>query len=126
MSVSHFLQQRKRLEKEINAKVDDVCKYINPNAGPAIENEEQKPTALELYNVTQRYLAFASHGLLDESKKCSTDSLDRFERMCRIISGTLKEESPKYSYIGMAINKDKNKARSFIEHLKKLLTILGR
>ena len=31
--------------------------------------------------------------------------------------------SPKYSYISIAINKDKLKARSFIEHLKKLLVI---
>lgn len=115
--------QRKRLEKETKEKVDNIANNTIQNASGASEKKEQKPTALELYHVTQSYLAFAANTLVDESKKCSAEDLDRFERMCRIISGTLKEESPKYSYISMAINKDKYKARAFIEHLKKLLTI---
>ena len=115
--------QRTRLEKEIIGKVDNISKKVSQSVDGAGVSEEQKPTALELYHVTQSYLAFAARSLVDESKKCAAEDLDRFERMCRIISGTLKEESPKYSYISMAINKDKYKARAFIEHLKKLLTI---
>ena len=61
--------QRNLLEKEITEKVDNIAKKPSTNVCGASENEEQKPTALELYRVTQSYLAFAAHTLVDDSKK---------------------------------------------------------
>ena len=115
--------QRKRLEKETKTIVDQLANRNNELSGAATDSQESKPTAIDLYNITQRYLAFSARSLIDDDKKCDPDDLDRFERLCRIISDTLKEESPKYSFISIAINKDKSKARSFIEHLKRLLAI---
>ena len=118
--VRGFLK-RKTLEKTAIAEVDSLANKNNENTGS--ESQELKPIAIDLYNTTQQYLAFGAKSLIDDDRKCDPDDLDRFERLCRIISDTLKEESPKYSYISIAINKDKAKARSFIEHLKKLLAI---
>ena len=119
-SIVRGFLQRRNLEKETKGNVDKLAHKDLENS--ETESQELKPTAIELYNITQRYLTFSAKSLL-EDRKCDPDDLDRFERLCRVISGTLKEDSPKYSYISIAINKDKTKARSFIEHLKMLLAI---
>ena len=112
--------RRLKLEKEVKEKVDELTKSSD-NVPSADSKDDQRPTALEVYNVAKSFLSFGVKNLLSGDQKSAGENLDRFERLCRIISGTLKEESPKYSYIALAINKDKNKARAFIEHLKKLL-----
>ena len=104
--------RRINIEKEAKENVDKLTNKNSQNPHDANDFVQQKPTALELYYISQSYLAFGARSLMDATNKSVVEDLDRFERLCRIISETLKEESPKYSYISMAINKDKCKASS--------------
>lgn len=47
------------------------------------------------------------------------DSRDRLENLCRYLLASIESESPKLSYIGVALNKDNS--LSWIRHIKQLL-----
>lgn len=76
---------------------------------------------IELKSALQIYQA-ASHFLLQwkdrDSSDCSANQ-DRLERLCRYLIASLESDSPKTSYIGVALNKDHSLA--WIRHIKKLL-----
>lgn len=48
-----------------------------------------------------------------------TAHMERFERLCRYLLASLESESPKFSYIGVALNKELS--LSWIRHIKILL-----
>ncbi|KAL1381557.1 hypothetical protein pipiens_003410 [Culex pipiens pipiens] len=76
---------------------------------------------IELKSALQIYQA-ASHFLLQwkdrDSSDCSANQ-DRLERLCRYLIASLESDSPKTSYIGVALNKEHSLA--WIRHIKKLL-----
>lgn len=58
---------------------------------------ELKP-CLQVYHVICRYLVFWKEDQIDDQ--------ERLERSCRYLIATLESESPKLSYIGVALNKE--------------------
>lgn len=71
---------------------------------------ELKP-CIEVYNAACRFLS-----LFNEQSQSHTD---RLERLCRYLLASLESESPKLSYIGVALNKELS--ISWIRHIKQLL-----
>ena len=71
---------------------------------------ELKPS-IDIYNVSARFLT-----LFKESSPVYTK---RLETLCRYLLATLASESPKLSYIGVALNKELSIA--WIRHIKILL-----
>lgn len=54
-----------------------------------------------------------------KSEKDLEDDRDRIENLCRYLLSSIESESPKLSYIGVALNKDQS--LSWIRHMKQLL-----
>lgn len=75
---------------------------------------------IELKPCLQVYHA-ASHFILQWKTDSPEDSAnyERLERLCRYLTASLESDSPKTSYIGVALNKDYSLA--WIRHIKKLL-----
>lgn len=61
----------------------------------------------------------ATHYLLISRRDCDDDDRDRIENLCRYLLASIESESPKLSYIGIALNKEHS--LSWIRHMKRLL-----
>lgn len=81
-----------------------------PNSNEVIE---LKPS-LQVYQVASHYLLIS----WKSEKECERDR-ERLENFCRYLLATIESESPKLSYIGVALNKDHS--LSWIRHMKQLL-----
>lgn len=67
--------------------------------------------SLDVYHASARFLS-----LFQEQNQ---EHCDRLERLCRYLIASLESDSPKTSYIGVALNKDLSLA--WIRHIKMLL-----
>lgn len=74
---------------------------------------ELKPS-LQIYQVASHYLLISW-----KSEKECEDDRERLENFCRYLLATIESESPKLSYIGVALNKAHS--LSWIRHMKQLL-----
>ncbi|XP_062543372.1 ubiquitin-protein ligase E3B [Armigeres subalbatus] len=92
--------------------LEEFDTLLPPVTNPA-KDIELKP-CLQVYHA-------ASHFILQwktDSPEKSTN-FERLERLCRYLTASLESDSPKTSYIGVALNKDYSLA--WIRHIKKLL-----
>lgn len=68
-------------------------------------------SSVDIYHATSRFLSLF--------REKSPAHCDRLERLCRYLLASLESENPKYSYIGVALNKEYSIA--WIRHIKLLL-----
>ncbi|XP_055603110.1 ubiquitin-protein ligase E3B [Uranotaenia lowii] len=101
---------RVRFRRMILEEFDDL---LPPVTNPAKDIELK--SSLQIYHAASHFL------LLWKSANASTNpaNQDRLERLCRYLIASLESDSPKTSYIGVALNKDYSLA--WIRHIKKLL-----
>lgn len=72
-----------------------------------------KPS-LQIYHASSHYLLLSW-----KSEQECEDDRERIEILCRYLLTSIESESPKLSYIGVALNKEHS--LSWIRHMKKLL-----
>jgi ubiquitin-protein ligase E3 B len=78
-------------------------------------NEEiQLKSSLQIYQAASHYLLISW-----KSEKEDEAHRERLENLCRYLLASIESESPKLSYIGLALNKDHS--LSWIRHIKQLL-----
>jgi ubiquitin-protein ligase E3 B len=74
---------------------------------------ELKP-CLHIYHAASHYLLIAKSDDINDD-----DGRERLENLCRYLLVSIEAESPKLSYVAVALNKDHS--LSWIRHIKKLL-----
>ena len=86
-----------------------------PDVSDSNSNSEiaLKPS-LQVYRAASHYLLISW-----KTEKESEDDRERIENLCRYLLASIESESPKLSYIGVALNKDHS--LSWIRHMKHLL-----
>lgn len=75
--------------------------------------EIELKSCLQIYHAASHYLLIAKSDSEDE------ESRERLENLCRYLLVSIEAESPKLSYVAVALNKDHS--LSWIRHIKKLL-----
>lgn len=89
-----------------------IAKNLRSNLDTILA-EPKNFTSIELFKVVRNYLNFCA-------SEASRDlELDRMEKLARILVLSLDHDTPKKSYVGVALNKDH--ALSWISHMKVLL-----
>ncbi|CRL00069.1 CLUMA_CG013353, isoform A [Clunio marinus] len=101
---------RTKFKKEI---LDDFSNLIPMSIPDDTTDIELKPN-LQVYKSASRFLLVSW-----KSEEESEENRKRFEGLCRYLLISLDSESPKLSYVGLALNKEHS--LSFINHLKQLL-----
>lgn len=98
--------------------------YFHPSPNPfssefdavfPVSNQEE----IELKPCLQAFQASSQFLLQWKSDAITNENRERLERLCRYLRCSLESESPRLSYIGIALNKDKSLL--WIKHMKKLL-----
>lgn len=82
----------------------------------ADQNIQLKPS-LQVYLAASRYLLITRW----DPEQPSDEHRERFESLCRYLLHSLDSESPKLSYIGVALNREHSAA--WIRHIKQLLLL---
>lgn len=89
----------------------DLDAFLPKDASEGIANNIELKPSIEVYTAACRFLSLF--------KEQSHRHTDRLERLCRYLLASLESESPKLSYIGVALNKELS--ISWIRHIKQLL-----
>lgn len=92
------------------ATVPDKTTQLTAAAAPTKPQIELR-TSLEVYHIATRFVA--------KFREDNAKDAERLERLCRYLIASLESDSPRTSYIGVALNKDLSIA--WIRHLKLLL-----
>ena len=115
---------------------------VNPN-DHAFDNYQQKETdgnqpqakpttAVEMYEMTRGFMLHA-HPHKAQKPKERQETLDRLEGICKKLTDSLDNESPKFSYVGLAfLPKPGSKAKktggadtlAWISHIKRFLGLV--
>lgn len=82
-----------------------------PNSKDTANAEIELKSCTEVYYAASRFLSLF--------KEKSAAYSERLEHLCRYLLASLESENPKFSYIGVALNKDLSVA--WIRHIKVLL-----
>lgn len=82
-------------------------------------SEANSSAEIELKPVLQIYHAASHYLLIAKSDDESEESRNRLENLCRYLLASIESESPKLSYVAVALNKDHS--MSWIRHIKQLL-----
>lgn len=88
----------------------DNLLLMNSTDAPA-NNEIPLKHSIDVYFAASRFLSLF--------KEKSTAYSERLERLCRYLLASLESENPKFSYIGVALNKELS--ITWIRHIKLLL-----
>lgn len=90
------------------AELDDLLSWSNKDT--ANSDIELRPS-IDVYHGINRFLSLF--------REKSPAHCERLERLCRYLLASLESENPKFSYIGVALNKELSIA--WIRHIKLLL-----
>lgn len=108
--VLHFVYCRSNSLKWIYYRAElDIL--LPPNNKDGVNAEIELKSCTEVYYAASRFLSLF--------KEKSIAYSERLEHLCRYLLTSLESEVPKFSYIGVALNKDLSVA--WIRHIKKLL-----
>lgn len=99
---------RKKYQREILTEFDAII----PDVKSDQENVEFA-AASDVYHVACRFLS--------QFRINDSDHLERFEKLCRYLNACIEAETPKVSYISLALNK--SYGLQWIKHIKQMLWI---
>lgn len=90
------------------AELDEI---LPPNNKDTSNADIELKSSIDVYHAVSRFLILF--------KEKSPAYNERLERLCRYLLASLESENPKFSYIGVALNKELSIA--WIRHIKLLL-----
>lgn len=108
-----FLHKLKTFDKNIIFLSRNDFEIIPKSDANTSEDIELKPN-LQIYHAASYYLLITW-----KSDKENEEDRERIENLLRYLLKSIGSESPKFSYIGIALNKDHS--LSWIRHIKQLL-----
>ncbi len=107
---------RTRVSREIKAELDKK-----------LENTDNL-VSVDLFKTVRNYLTFcipsSEDPNINKTNKQQEDNVKRLEKLARTLVLSLDHDSPKKSYVGVALNKDY--ALAWIDHMKSLLSLFSR
>lgn len=100
---------RRRVTRRLLTEFDDFFPAVGDDGTSEVRIELRG--CFQVYSVASRFLA--------RLKDDDAHHRERLERLCRYLVASLESDSPKTSYIGVALNKEHS--LSWIKHVKLLL-----